>query len=264
MMQTCAVCSLCAPRLVRMPARKKSVTLSKPLLAAAAIVVLLDASAAALPRRHDVGQLTLQELVESATTADLVSRRHTTRYWYAGYLEAASALSDAEISRIATFGAVLGQYDACHDSAVVQALNDTLNTEWSQAERETWLAIGRRHGDAAGWPPERLAHCLSAAGTKRDACLGPPNKGWRIGVPCADTARWWVSDDSRWDAREWPPLELRSRQVLGPVGNFEPRSVRANVGALLQQGSRPGQVPGACHRDAQPVRQQVGGAQPSL
>ena len=227
------------------------VTLSKPLLAASAIVALLDASAAALPRRHDVGQLTLQELVESATTAP------------APATAPASALSDAEIARIATFGAVLGQYDACHDSAVVQALNDTLNTEWSQAERETWLAIGRRHGDAAGWPPERLAHCPSAAGTKRDACLGPPNKGWRIGVPCADTARWWVSD-ARWDAREWPPLELRSRQVLGPVGNFEPRSVRSNVGALLQQGSRPGQVPGACHCDAQPVRQQVGGAQPSL
>ena len=49
----------------------------------------------------------------------------------------ASALSEGEISRIATFGAVLGQYDACDDSAVVQALNDTLNMEWSRAERET-------------------------------------------------------------------------------------------------------------------------------
>ena len=167
--------------LVKMP----GVPLSKPMLVAA-IVALLDAGAAALPRRHDVGQLTLQELVESATAPPPATAP-------------ASALSNAEISRIATFGAVLGQYDACHDSAMVQALNDTLNTEWSQAEREAWLAIGRRYGDAVGWPPERLAHCPSAVGTKRDACLGPPNKGWRIGVPCADTARWWVSD-ARWDA----------------------------------------------------------------
>ena len=141
--------SLARPRALRarealvwMPGTK----LSKHLLAAA-IVALLDASTAALPRWHDAGQFTLQELVESATTAPPAATAPP------------SALSDAEIARIATFGAVLGQYDACHDSAVVRTLNDTLNTEWSQAERETWLAIGRRQGDARGWPPERLARC---------------------------------------------------------------------------------------------------------
>ena len=199
--------SLARPRALRarealvwMPGTK----LSKPLLAAA-IVALLDASTAALPRRHDAGQFTLQELVESATTAPPAATAPP------------SALSDAETARIATFGAVLGQYDACHDSAVVRALNDTLNTEWSQAERETWLAIGRRQGDARGWPPERLARCPLAAGIKRDACLGPPNKGWRIGVPCADTARWWVSD-ARWDAREF----ATARTQEPPSANLPP------------------------------------------
>ena len=167
----------------------------------AVAVAMMTGFAAAVPSWNGVEQLTLQELVETATVDRKALHHHASALIYA------AALSAAEVSRIATFGAVLGQYDSCHDAAVVQALNDTLFSEWSRAEREKWLEMGRRNGDSLGWPPERLADCPSAAGKRRDTCLGPPNRGWRIGVPCADTERWWVDGGARWDARKWPRVK---------------------------------------------------------
>ena len=81
-----------------------------------------------------------------------------------------SGLTAAEASSIASFAATLEGYDACRDENMETRLQQRLRNEFTAEERETWHA------------------------------LAGPGKLWRLGVPCAQTERWWVPAPARWDA----------------------------------------------------------------